>query len=169
MVHWESLDERNMKPMRVYIDTSVFGGYFDEEFSEITVQFFDALFAGKITALISDTLVEELIEAPRQVQDLLERTLQTPCERFGVSEQTNRLKDAYLRAGIVTGKYADDALHVAHATIVRADVVVSWNFKHLVNPQRERAFNGVNLACGYGLISILTPMEIGRIAGDDDE
>ena len=54
-------------------------------------------------------------------------------------------------------KYADDALHVAHATIARADVIVSWNFRHLVNPAQIRSFNGINLAKGYGMIVILSP------------
>ncbi len=70
------------------------------------------------------------------------------------------LRDAYLRAGVVTPKYADDALHVAQATLARVDVIVSWNFKHLVNPTRIRMFNGVNLAQGYGLVVIMTPSEV---------
>jgi hypothetical protein len=60
----------------------------------------------------------------------------------------------------VTPKYSDDALHVAQATLARADVIVSWNFKHLVNPTRIRMFNGVNLGQGYGLVVIMTPSEV---------
>ncbi len=158
-----------MRPMRLYIDTSVWGGYFDQEFAPITVEFFDAVCAGRFTALISDTLVQELIEAPSHVQDPFERVLRTPCERLRSTDEIERLRDGYLNARVVSAKYAGDALHVAHATVARADVVESWNFKHLVNPRRERAFNAVNLSLGYGLISILTPMDIVRGSGDDDD
>jgi hypothetical protein len=62
-----------------------------------------------------------------------------------------------MNAGVVVPKYADDALHVAHATIARADVIVSYNFKHLVNPTQIRSFNGINLANRYGMVVILSP------------
>jgi hypothetical protein len=146
---------------RAYIDTSVFGGYFDEEFAEPSRRFFEAVFASRVAALISDTLVGELVSAPQDVQELLTRTLQVGCERLPLTPEAIILRDAYLRAGVVTPKYGDDALHVAQATLARADVVVSWNFRHLVNPTRIRMFNGVNLTQGYGLVVIMTPAEVG--------
>jgi hypothetical protein len=79
------------------------------------------------------------------------------------------LQDAYLSASVVSKRYANDALHVAQATIARADVIVSWNFKHLVNPSRIRAFNGVNMAQGYGQIIIMTPSDIIKILEEGDE
>ena len=90
-------------------------------------------------------------------------------EPVAVSEAAVRLSQAYLRAGIVGERFTDDALHVALATLARADVIVSWNFRHLVNPFRERAFNGVNIASGYGLISMMTPAGITRTLEMDDE
>lgn len=156
--------------MRVYVDSSVLGGCFDEEFADVTTRFFDHYFDGKFVALISDTLVEELLGSPERVQDLLEKVLTTGCERIPATEAAVHLRDAYMTAGVLTAKRADDALHVANATIARADALVSWNFKHLVNPARERGFNGVNIASGYGIISITTPEEIVRIteASPDD-
>lgn len=62
--------------------------------------------------------------------------------------------------GIVGPGSRSDALHVALATIGRVDVMVSWNFKHIVNLNRIRLFNAVNLEQGYGLIEIRTPMEV---------
>jgi predicted nucleic acid-binding protein len=149
-----------MSALRVYADTSVFGGYFDAEFADSSRRFFDAVFNQSVTALISDTLVAELVAAPRDVQDLLAKTLQVGCERLQLTAEAITLRDAYLHANVVTAKYADDALHVAQATLARADVIVSWNFKHLVNPSRIRAFNGVNLGQGYGLVVIMTPPEV---------
>ena len=149
--------------MRVYIDTSVFGGYFDREFTVVTKKFFQYLFSGKISSLISDTLVQELIHSPVHVQDLLQKTIETGCERLPDTEEAENLRDAYLAAHIVSERYANDALHVANATLFRADVIVSWNFRHLVNPTNERAFNGVNIASGYGLVTIMTPSEVVKI------
>ncbi len=90
-------------------------------------------------------------------------------EPLALSEEAVRLSQAYVRAGIVGERYAGDALHVALVTLARADVVVSWNFRHLVNPLRERAFNGVNIASGYGLVSITTPAQVLKTLEVEDE
>jgi predicted nucleic acid-binding protein len=158
-----------MKPYRIYIDTSVFGGYYDTEFLESTRRFFQAVFDGKVYALLSDTLVAELIEAPEEVQELFQKVLNFYCERLVLSTEVEELRDAYLADSIVTPKYSNDALHVAHATIARADVIVSWNFKHLVNPSRIRRFNSVNMKQGYGSIIIMTPSDIVNTLEDVDE
>jgi predicted nucleic acid-binding protein len=155
--------------MRVYLDTSVFGGCFDEEFQGASQKLFDAVLNGRVVALISDTLVGELVSAPKQVQNLLQRVIDSGCERITLSRETEQLQDAYLAAGVVTPQYADDALHVAHATLARADVIVSWNFKHLVNPSRVRAFNGVNIAQRYGQVIVMTPSDIVGVLEESDE
>lgn len=147
-----------MNRMRVYIDTSVFGGCFDEEFKKPSKALFRAIKANKATPLISDILIAELARAPQEVQKLLSAVLKWGnAEELEMTEEALTLQQAYMSAGLVTPKYADDALHVAHATIARADVIVSWNFKHLVNPGQIRAFNGINLAKGYGMVVILSP------------
>lgn len=160
-----------MSRMRVYVDTSVFGGPFDPEFALASQQFFDAVVAQSVTALISDTLVAELVSAPEQVQELLAQVMAVGCERLALGLEAIALRDAYLSAAIVTPKYADDALHVAQATLARSDLIISWNFKHLVNPNRIRKFNGVNISQGYGLVVIMTPAEVVKILeathGDD--
>jgi hypothetical protein len=157
-----------VKRMRVYIDASVFGGYFDDEFDTGSRGFFDALFDGLAIALISDTLVAELVDAPERVQDLLERVLACESERLGLSEEAQDLQNAYLASGVLSPKWSDDALHVAHASVARADVIVSWNFKHLVNPLRIRGFNGVNAAQGYGPVVIMTPEDVAHIWKEQD-
>lgn len=158
-----------MKRLRVYIDTSVFGGYFDDEFEPASRAFFEALFDGRAIVLISDTLVAELVDAPERVQDLLERTLRCDNERLGLPEEAEELRDAYLAAGVLPEKWADDALHVSHAAVARADVIVSWNFRHLVNPLRIRGFNGVNATQGYGPVVILTPEDVSHIWKEEND
>ncbi len=149
-----------MKRMRVYFDTSVLGGCFDREFQNASRQLVQAAYAERILPLLSEILLRELTEAPASVQQLLSRLMQGEVERLEVNDDAAELHEAYLRTGVVPPRYADDALHVALATVARADVLVSWNFKHLVNPVRIRAFNGVNIAQGYGPIIILTPSDI---------
>ena len=127
------------------------------------------MFAGKVTLLLSDTLARELIEAPAPVQDLLERTLHHGGERLPLTAEAIILQEAYVQAGVVTPKYMDDALHVAQASLARADAIVSWNFRHLVNPTQVRAFNGVNVAKGYPLVLIVTPAIISAVWEESDE
>lgn len=158
-----------MKRMRVYIDTSVFGGCFDDEFESDSKHFFDLLLEGRATALISDTLVAELVDAPDQVQDLLEKVLSSASERLGLLDEVEELRDAYLEAGVLSAKWADDALHVAHAVVARAHVLVSWNFRHLVNPLRIRGFNGVNATRGYGPVVIMTPEDVSHICEEKND
>ncbi len=158
-----------MNLLRVYIDTSVFGGYFDIEFSEASRRFFEAVFNRSVIPLISDTLVAELVAAPQDVQDLLTKLIQVGYERLPLTAEAIALRDAYLQSGVVTPKYADDALHVAQATLARADVIVSWNFKHLVNPAKIRMFNGVNLMQNYGLVVIMTPAEIIKLVEEQSD
>jgi hypothetical protein len=70
------------------------------------------------------------------------------------------LADSYMKRNIVTTKYYADALHIAIATVLGVDVLVSWNFKHIVNLNKIKLFNSVNLQEGYPLIEIRTPKEV---------
>jgi predicted nucleic acid-binding protein len=158
-----------MSYMRVYLDTSVLGGCFDKEFRDASRRLLEGIYRGQIMPLVSEILLRELTEAPTSVQALLSRILRGEAERLEVTTNVVALHDAYLAAGIVSARYADDALHVALATVARADVLVSWNFKHLVNPVRVRRFNGVNTAQGYGPVIIMTPSDISRLLEQTDD
>lgn len=157
-----------MSMLRAYIDTSVFGGYFDIEFADLTRPFFDAVFAGNVVPLISDTLIAELAAAPQPVRDLLARVLPS-CERLILTAEAVQLQQAYLHANVVTPKYADDALHVAQATVAHAEILVSWNFRHLVKPDKVRQYNGINLSAGYGLLFVMTPVDVFKMLEAQDE
>lgn len=115
---------------------------------------------GKALLLISAILLEELAKAPDHVQTLLARLPEHAVERVEVTAESETLRDAYLEAGVVSRKWSGDAWHVALATISHADLIVSWNFKHLVNVVRIRGFNSVNLRLGYQTIDIRTPREV---------
>ncbi len=152
-----------MKPMRIYVDTSVFGGYFDEGFSSASRRFFEIVHHRRVKVIVSDLLLDEVAEAPEPVRELVRSVMEHGCIRVHATEEAARLQDSYLAAGVVSGRYADDAMHVALATLHDADAIVSWNFKHLVNPTRVRGFNQVNIQRGYGTVVILSPEELLRV------
>ena len=155
-----------MKPLRVYVDTSVFGGYFDAEFAEESTRFFDLVRAGRVVVLVSQVVVDELSEAPPQVRELFRSLAEASVVPVELTSDIIELRDGYVAAGIVSRRFVDDATHVAAATVARADAIVSWNFRHIVRVDKMRAYNQVNLQAGFGLLSIVSPQEV-RFDEDD--
>jgi len=145
---------------RVYIDTSVVGGQFDEEFSDDTVLFFESVTRGEIIIVVSDLLEAELIRAPDQVKHFLKGIPKKFIERLRLTEEAANLADKYIEAKVVGKTSRADCQHIAMATIVNADVLVSWNFKHIVNLDKIRGYNGINYQFGYNMLEIRTPKEI---------
>jgi hypothetical protein len=84
-----------------------------------------------------------------------------------LTDRAEELARAYVQAGVLTTKYIDDARHVAIATTHGIGLIVSWNFKHLANYQRESGFNRINLVYGYPSVRIISPPEL--VYGDDDQ
>ena len=146
----------------VYLDTSVFGGYFDEEFSENTIPFFERLLDEKIQIFISELLISELFEAPEFVKKLLNSIPEEQQISVDLTKEAERLAEKYIEEKIVGKTSKADCQHIAIATICKVDVLVSWNFKHIVNLDRIRGYNSVNLKLGYSMIEIRTPKEIER-------
>ena len=145
--------------MRVYVDTSVIGGCLDEEFSQESQALLEMARDGKLVFLVSDLLLEELRKAPPAVLRVLADLPDDATETLTTSEESGRLRDAYLAANVVGAASESDAHHVALATVARADLIVSWNFKHVVHVDKIRMFNAVNLM-HYGLIDIRSPLEV---------
>ena len=148
------------RKLRIYADTSVFGGCHDEEFREDSVRFIEHVSRGRIVLLVSEIVLRELENAPRDVLRIIERLDPGHVERFPLTREIQELRDAYLREGILSRKWADDAMHVAAATVARADAIVSWNFKHIVRLDKMKEYQRVNLHLGYGILTIITPKEV---------
>jgi len=145
-----------------YLDTSVFGGYFDEEFSDNTVPFFERIFDEGIQIYISKLLIAELANAPSQVKELLNQIPNELRLFVELTEEAKTLANKYIEEKVVGRTSRADCQHIAMATLANADILVSWNFKHIVNIDRIRGYNGVNLLMGYNQIEIRTPKEIER-------
>jgi len=147
------------QPVRVYADTSVYGGVFDEEFTGPSRAFFEQVQTGRYLVVTCPLLEDELEDAPSQVRRWYQQ-FAAGSERVEVSEQAVLLQQAYLGAGIVMRKSEADALHVAVATVSNCRLIVSWNFKHIVNFQKIPLDNGVNLSLGFAPIAIHSPQEV---------
>lgn len=150
---------------RVYIDTSVVGGQFDKEFSADTIPFFDAVAKGQLKIVVSDLLEAELLGAPQHVRDFL---MALPIEHIAnirLTQDAANLADQYILAKVVGKTSRADCQHIAMATLAKVDVLASWNFKHIVNLDKIRGYNGINYQLGHNMIEIRTPKEI--ISYDD--
>lgn len=145
---------------RIYLDTSVIGGNFDMEFQEWSRQLFEEFKSGKKIAVISDITLDELERARREIRDILKLIPEEHKEYIFNDEEAEELANAYLKEGAITRKWYEDALHIAIATINKVDVLVSWNFKHIVNLDRIKKYNGVNLKHGYTILEIRNPREV---------
>ncbi len=77
-----------------------------------------------------------------------------------MTQESADLADHYIQANVVGKTSRADCQHIAMATLTKADVLVSWNFKHVVNLDKIRGYNGVNYLLGYSMIEIRTPKEI---------
>ena len=149
-----------MKRLLVYVDASVIGGCEDLEFSEDSLALWHEFIAGRCVMVLSEHTLRELRGAPDKVR---QRMVEVPEGHQIVLQDTAEsadLAEAYLERGVVGPGSHADALHVALATVGRVDVLVSWNFRHIVNLGRIRMFNAVNLEQGYSPIEIRTPKEV---------
>ena len=152
--------------LRIYIDTSVIGGFFDEEFEEATKGLFQRLEKKEIIFVISDLLDLELSNAPKRVRELLHNYSNDNFERISVNQETIDLANTYIDEKVVGRTSVEDCRHIALATINKVDVLASWNFKHIVNLEKIKGYNSVNLKLGYAMIEIRSPKDLNRYEND---
>ena len=145
--------------LSLYLDTSVIGGYFDDEWKVATRELWRQMEQGGFRFLSSDVTTQEIEDAPENVRDLFTDTF-TRETLIELTSEMENLAAAYVRQNVVPPKYRDDALHVAVCVVAKIDYLVSWNFKHLVNVQRAAGFNAVNLLHGYPIVRIVNPLEL---------
>jgi predicted nucleic acid-binding protein len=149
-----------MKRLRIYADTSVFGGCFDEEFADESNRLFEDIEKGKFLLVVSRTTFRELAGAPENVRNVLSQLSSSHVEVVEASAEIDVLRDAYLKAGVVGEASKIDAEHIATASIANVDFVVSWNFKHMVHYEKIHGYHAVNLLHGYKAIEIYSPREV---------
>lgn len=151
---------------RIYIDTSVLGGYYDPEFKADTRLFFRRIEDKEYLVYLSEISDLELLPAPQQVKDVVALIPPDCLIKLKFIKEAEDLAEAYIREKILGKASLNDAYHIAIATINRIDVLVSWNFKHIVNLDKIRLFNAINLKHGYPVIDIRSPKELIKYDAD---
>lgn len=148
------------KTERVYVDTSVIGGCFDVEFAPWSNGLFKDFRLGLYRPVVSDVVAAEVDEAPERVQQRYEELLELEAEILEVDAEVLRLADTYQARKILTPKYYEDGLHIALATVADVDLLVSWNFRHIVHYEKIHRFSAVNEELGYSPLQIYSPREV---------
>ena len=148
------------KKLTLYVDTSVIGGYFDVEFEKETKILFNNLENSLYDIMFSTVTEDELLNAPKQVREFLNTIPESLKKKVELTEEAVLLADTYILENVVGKTSRDDCFHIALATIHKADILLSWNFKHIVNVFRIRGYNAVNLKLGYSQIDIRSPKDI---------
>lgn len=158
-----------MKKLQIYVDTSVLGGCFEPEFSPWSNGLIADFRAGTFTPVLSALLETELRRAPESVRDVYSELLALTGASIPVSDEALDLLAAYESHGVLGPKFRSDMLHIALATVASVDVLVSWNFKHIVRFDKIRLFNAVNLEQGYRSLSIHSPREVTTYGTDSNQ
>jgi hypothetical protein len=136
------------------------GGFFDKVFETETKLLFQRLENKEVIFVISSVLDDELKNAPQHVQNLLKNYDDDCFERVNLTTEAENLAECYIAENVVGRTCLDDCRHIAIATLNNVNVLASWNFKHIVNLNRIRGYNSVNMKNGYPTIEIRNPKEL---------
>ena len=145
---------------RFYIDTSVIGGVFDTEFEEHSTILMEKVKLGLIKAVISEVTESEILLARKEIRDYYNSLPKDNIEFVEISKDSVLLADYYIKEKVIGKTSRNDCLHIGIATVNRVDILVSWNFKHIVNIYRIRGYNSVNIKLGFPTLEIRSPKEI---------
>src|SRR4030066_565984 len=149
-----------MKKTVIYVDTSVIGGCCDSEFQEWSLGLLRDFQSGAFILLLSELTEAEIEDAPDEVKGIYEQFQKVTLDILELTTEAANLADAYLGHNILPPNFLNDARHIAIATVAGADLVVSWNFKHIVHFEKIQKFNAVNVELGYKPILIYSPREV---------
>jgi len=149
-----------MKKQRIYLDTSIFGGLHDEEFKEYTEPLFERIKKSEFEIIYSNVTKQELENAPDRIRATVELLPKDSTVYVKSDIESANLAKKYIDEGVVGPISYADCLHIALATIHNANILISWNFKHIVNVVRIVGYNSVNIAEGYKPIDIRSPREL---------
>ncbi len=144
---------------KIYLDTSVIGGYYDDEFKIETKKIFSKIKAGTLQIVYSELTLKEIYRGPKRIIELFEQIDSKNKTVVQINKEIIKLADTYISEKVVGLSSRDDCIHIAVATISKSDFLLSWNFKHIVNERRIYGYNAVNLLLGYSVIEIISPIQ----------
>lgn len=153
-----------MKKIKYYLDTTIFNFVFaegDMEKRDITLKFFRDLPLSAEGIYISDEVIREISRASEPRKSQLESLIrETNPLLLDIDLEAEELAERYIKEGIIPERYRSDAIHIAVAVINGIDVIVSWNFEHIVKLKTRVMVDGVNKLLGYHEIEICSPEEV---------
>ena len=155
-----------MSVPRVYIDTSVIGGCFDAEFAKWSNGLMKDFRLGHFKPVVSEIIDAELRNAPVRVRDKYLQLIEWGAEFVEIDEEVLTLVAHYLKSRILSAKFENDMRHIALATVHKTDLLLSWNFKHIVHFDKIKSFNAVNEKMGYKPMHIYSPREVANYEED---
>lgn len=145
---------------RFYFDTSVISGVFDTEFEEHSTILMERVKLGQIKAVISEVAEEEIMKAREHIRNFYTSLPKSHIEFVQITKDALLLANTYIADHVVGKTSRNDCLHIGIATVSKVDLLVSWNFKHIVNIYRIRGYNSVNIKLGFPTLEIRSPIEI---------
>lgn len=144
----------------IYVDTSVFGGCYVKQFSEYSNKLLETFRKGEKKMMVSQVVFDELSKAREEVRNTLFKVPLIFRTTAATSLKARILAVRYIAEGALNYNSHFDAIHIATATLQGADMLASWNFKHMVNLGKIKHYNAINKDMGYRPINIRTPREI---------
>jgi predicted nucleic acid-binding protein len=150
-----------MQKLKIYLDTSVISHLDQQDAPDLMAEthaFWDRVKAGEYDVFISPVVVTEVDRCEEEKLAHLRGYLQSV--RYTLLEETDevlRLASQYIEANILRPKSFDDCQHIAYACVYGCDILLSWNFKHLVNYKTISGVKKVNSLAGYREMPIYTP------------
>jgi len=153
-----------MKKLKLYLETSVLNVATSDQSPEnrdATLVFFDKLKEGNYSGYTSEIVLFEINRASEgRAKELLAKINELELEILEDHQEIDLLANKYVAAKLIAEKYFDDARHIALATYYEMDVIVSWNFEHMVKLKTKKGVPSVNILNGYKAIEIIAPMEV---------
>jgi hypothetical protein len=150
-----------MRPLRVYVETSVFGGMYEPDFLNETKRCFRMVRDGRFRVVVSEQVKSEISPSPDAVKEFFDINLSS-MEYTAISREVRKLAGLYVNNKIFNPKVYSDALHVACATINGCDGLISWNNKHMVNAVKIGHVNMINVINGFTQLIAVSPRGIMR-------
>ena len=150
-----------MRKLKLYLDTSTISHLFADDTPEKmddTNRFWSDVINGEYEIFISPIVTDEIEKCASPKREQLYKKLdEIEFQILAKTNEVSLLAQEYIANGVLKEKNHDDCMHIAFAAVYNCDVIVSWNFKHLVNFKTINKVKVVNAINNYREISIVTP------------
>ena len=160
-----------LKKLKIYLDTSVISYLLADDTPEKmadTHKLWEQIKAGQYDVVISSVTLGELNKCPEPKRQLLSdfvEQIRPKMQTF--TDESLELAEKFIDFGILKQKSIDDCRHLAAAILSGSDVIVSWNFKHIVNAKTIKGMRIITTAEGYKDVIICSPTML--IEGDEND